>query len=153
MLKNEAILSRGRRKGRIPWSLQSLKKLNAKVVDNPLTPCSPQAGGGEYTGFASAAGPPTCDLMPAAFILWVDGWPLAAEIRCTQNGDFRCLEGTFRHLLAPWSTIVLTWGVQGAPRKTPGCPDLDFFMFFVNFGDLLGFYFWDIFVYFRDFWD
>ena len=64
------------------------------------------------------------------------GFPSSA-----QNDDFRCLEGTFRHLLAPWSTILLTWGAQGAPRKTPGCPDLDFFMFFVNFGDLLGLYF------------
>ena len=43
-----------------------------------------------------------------------------------KNGDFRCLEGTFRHLLAPWSTILPSWGAQGAPRKTPGGPDLDF---------------------------
>ena len=74
------------------------------------------------------------------------GFPSSAK-----NDDFRCLEGTFRHLLAPWSTILLTWGAQGAPQKTTGCPDLDFFMFLVNFGDLLGPYFSDILVYFRDF--
>ena len=76
------------------------------------------------------------------------GFPSSAK-----NDDFRCLEGTFRHLLAPWSTILLTWGAQGAPRKTPGCPDLDFLMFLVNSGDLLRLYFSDIFVYFRDFGD
>ena len=51
-----------------------------------------------------------------------------------KNDDFRYLEGTFRHLLAPWSTIWLTWGAQGAPRKTPGGPDLDFLGFWVDDG-------------------
>ena len=46
------------------------------------------------------------------------GFPSSAK-----NDDFRCLEGTFRHLLAPWNTILLTWGAQGAPRKTPGDPE------------------------------
>ena len=57
------------------------------------------------------------------------GFPSSAK-----NDDFRCLEGTFRHLLAPWSTILPSWGAQGAPRKTPGGPDLDFFGFWVDDG-------------------
>ena len=70
-----------------------------------------------------------------------------------KNDDFRCLEGTFRHLLAPWSTILPSWGAQGAPRKTPGGPDLDFLGFWVDLGDLLGPYFSDILVNVRDFVD
>ena len=70
-----------------------------------------------------------------------------------KNDDFRYLEGTFRHLLAPGSTILPTWGAQGAPWKTPGGPDLDFSCFLMNFGDLLGPYFSDIFVNFRDLGD
>ena len=76
------------------------------------------------------------------------GFPSSAK-----NGDFRCLEGTFRHLLAPWSTILPSWGAQGAPRKTPGGPDLDILGFWVDLGDLLGPYFSDILVNVRDFVD
>ena len=76
------------------------------------------------------------------------GFPSSAK-----NDDFRCLEGTFRHLLAPWSTILLTWGAQGAPRKTPGGPDLIFSGFWMDLGDLLGPYFSDILVNVRDFVD
>ena len=74
------------------------------------------------------------------------GFPSSAK-----NGDFRCLEGTFRHLLAPWSTILPSWGAQGAPRKTPEGPDLNFSGFWVDLGDLLGPYFSDILVNARDF--
>ena len=70
-----------------------------------------------------------------------------------KNDDLRCLEGTFRHLLAPWSTILPSWGAQGAPRKVPGGPDLDFLGFGVDLGDLLGPYFSNIFVNVRDFVD
>ena len=70
---------------------------------------------------------------------------------CAQNGDLGCLEGTFRHLSAPWSTILPMWGAQGAPRKTPVGPDLHFSCFWVNIGDLLGPYFADTLVNFRDF--
>ena len=70
-----------------------------------------------------------------------------------KNGDFRCLEITFRHLLAPWSTILPSWGAQGAPRKTPGGPDLHFLGFWVDLGDLLGPYFSDFLVNVRDFVD
>ena len=55
--------------------------------------------------------------------------------------------------VAPWSTILLIWGAQGAPRKTPGGPDLDFYMFWGGICDLMGFYFSDMFVNDRDFED
>ena len=70
-----------------------------------------------------------------------------------KNGDFRCLKGTFRRLLAPWSIILPTWGTQGAPGKTPEGPHLKFFGFWVDLGDLLGPYFSDILVNVRDFVD
>ena len=57
---------------------------------------------------------------------------------------------------APFGTLehhFLTWGTQGAPRKTPGGPDLDFLSFWVDLGDLLGPYFLDILVNVRDFVD
>ena len=76
------------------------------------------------------------------------GFPSSAK-----NDDFRCLEGTFRHLLAPWSTIWLSWGAQGAPRKTPAGPDLDFSCFWVDLCDLLGHYFSNILVNAHDFVD
>ena len=70
-----------------------------------------------------------------------------------KNDDFRYLEGTFKHFLAPWSTIWLTWGAQGAPWKTPGGPDLDFLGFWVDLGNLLEPYFSLILVTVRDFVD
>ena len=67
-----------------------------------------------------------------------------------RNDAFRYLEGTFRRLLAPCSTILPSWGAQGATSKTPGGPDLDFSGFGVDLGDLLGRYFSDILVNVRD---
>ena len=74
------------------------------------------------------------------------GFPSSAK-----NGDFRCLEGTFRDLLAAWSTILPSWEAQGVPRKTPEGPDLKFSGFWVDLGDLLGPCFSDILVNVRDF--